>query len=37
MGGLLTLTIPVLIGFDKVAEEADAKRREWKKKQGKIS
>jgi len=35
--GLLTLTIAVLTGFAKVAEEADAKRRAWKKKQGKIN
>jgi len=33
----LTLTIAVLTGFAKVAEEADAKRRAWKKKQGKIN
>lgn len=34
---LLTLTTAVLTGFDKVAEEVDAKRRQWKKKQGKMN
>lgn len=32
---LTLITAPT--GFDTVAKEADAKQREWKKKQGKIS